>query len=123
MKRTLLCVALSIAAACSDGKSERKLAPLEAPVSSTAAVDTTSAKTELEKPPVAAATSVVQPAANAPAQPAVGTLGPLDVEAAMREIGPISVISNDEAKKKADFEITSQNAESELQRLKDEIGG
>jgi len=121
MKRFCLCVALGVAAACSDGQTERRLAPLEAPVSSGAAVDTTSVKTELEKPPVAAATSVAPPVA--PAQPGVGTLGPLDVEAAMREIGPISVISNDEAKKKADFEITSQNAESELQRLKDEIGG
>jgi hypothetical protein len=124
MKRVhvlLLCAALGIPAACRDGQTERKLAPLEAPVSSAAAADTTPAKTELEKPPATVATSAAP--AVAPTQPGVGTLGPLDVEAAMREIGPISVIDNDEAKKKADFEITSQNAEAELQRLKDEIGG
>lgn len=120
MKRTLACAALCLTVACGDATSERKMTPLEAPSAASTTTETATKKTELEKPPEIAARPAAQPAVNPSAQPAIGAV---DVEAALREIGPINMISNDDAKKQADNQINAQNAEAELQRLKDELGG
>lgn len=122
MKIFLACALVALATACGDSQNEHKLVPLEAPVNAAASTDTSPKVAELEKPAPMTPTPSAPAATPAAKTAEVGAIGAVDVEAAMRDIGPISVISNDEAKKKADSMISTQNAESELQRLKDELG-
>lgn len=108
---------LLVIAGCAQESSTPRVPPLEPPARSN--VEPTQPKVELTRPtpppPVAEATPAAPPAT----QPTT----PNDLDAMIQALGPLQVISPDDAKQQATKDITPQNADAELQKLRNELGG
>jgi hypothetical protein len=114
VRSTIAFVCALALCACDAKNAAPREAPLEPPVRSSP-VDTSTPKVELARPD----------ADHLPKNNAVtSAIPPAELENMIQALGPMEpLMSADEAKQKAQREITAQNAEAELKKLKEELSG